>query len=91
MDEFQTGLLAVGAGLAAGAALGYYFASKYQNRRKDDESVEKVFYDVLFFPDSAMTGVGDLSRQEREFVFREVMVQSRSLLKMMEYLSREQS
>ena len=90
MSVLKVGLGALGAGLA-GVMAGYWFARRVEHDRQRKEVVkedepEEVFYDVLFFPDSRVSGFDQMCKQEREIVFRDVLCRSPSLQKMKEYL-----
>ena len=71
------------AGLAAGIAIGYCFGTP----SKDEKNEAETFFDVLFFPDSKIEKFGDLNKQERVEIFKDVLYSSPSLQKMKDYLS----
>ena len=93
---FKIGLIAVVAS-AAGAGFGYWLAvtrhrSQQQKRKKeDDDDEQQMLMEVLFFPDSKVEGLGEMTKHAREQIYKEILWRSPSLTRMMEYLSKAES
>ena len=91
---FKIGLIAVAAS-AAGAGFGYWLAvtrhrSQQQKRKKEDDE-QQMLMEVLFFPDSKVDGLGEMTKHAREQIYKEILWRSPSLTRMMEYLSKAES
>ncbi len=81
---------------AAGAGFGYWLAvsrhrSQQDQRKKEDEDEKQMLMEVLFFPDSKVDGLGEMTKHAREQIYKEILWRSPSLTKMMEYLSKAES
>jgi hypothetical protein len=93
---FKTGLIAVAAS-AAGAGFGYCLAvTMHRNqeqklKKEGEEEQQKTLMEVLFFPDSKVDGLGEMTKHAREQIYKEILWRSPSLTRMMDYLSKAES
>ncbi len=81
---------------AAGAGFGYWLAvsrhrSQQDQRKKEDDDEKQMLMEVLFFPDSKVDGLGEMTKHAREQIYKEILWRSPSLTKMMDYLSKAES
>ena len=67
---FKAGLLAAVSGMS-GLAIGYWLATrKAKNRTNETETIpaDPIIFEVLFFPDSTVDGLQQMTKPEREYV-----------------------